>query len=71
MASYSHRTAQLNILAVFLPWGSSRGAGRIRLAAAKVSLQASYSKIIANEILFFTNNLRKRWIVKSITNSNS
>jgi len=27
---------QPNILAAFLPWGSSSGAGRIRLAVAKV-----------------------------------
>lgn len=36
MASYSYRTAQPSILAAFLPWGGSIGAGRIRLAAAKV-----------------------------------
>lgn len=29
---------QPNILAAFLPWGGSSGAGRIRLAAAKVEL---------------------------------
>jgi len=34
-ASYSHRTAQPFILAVFLPWGVSKGAGRIRLARRK------------------------------------
>lgn len=28
---------QPNILAAFLPWGSSSGAGRIRLADAKVA----------------------------------
>jgi len=36
MAGYSHRTAQPPILAVFLPWGVSAGAGRIRPATAKV-----------------------------------
>lgn len=36
MASYSYRTAQPFILAAFLPWGSSTGAGRIRLATAKI-----------------------------------
>jgi len=36
MASYLYRTAQPPILAAFLPWGGSAGAGRIRLAAAKV-----------------------------------
>ena len=36
MAGYSHRTAQPPILAVFLPWGVSAGAGRVRPAAANV-----------------------------------
>ena len=36
MASYLHRTAQPFTLAAFLPWGSSIGAGRIRLAVANV-----------------------------------
>ncbi len=36
MASYLYRAAQPSILAAFLPWGSSTGAGRIRLAAAKI-----------------------------------
>ena len=36
MASYLYRTAQPSILAAFLPWGGSTGAGRIRLAAAKI-----------------------------------
>jgi len=36
MAGYSHRTAQPLILAVFLPWGGSAGAGRVRPAGAKV-----------------------------------
>jgi len=34
-ASYLHRTAQLPILALFPAWGSSEGAGRIRLAHRK------------------------------------
>lgn len=37
MAGYSHHTAQPPILAVFLPWGSSAGAGRVRPASANVS----------------------------------
>lgn len=37
MASYLHRTAQPSTLATFRSWGSSTGAGRIRLAAAKIS----------------------------------
>jgi len=36
MASYLYRTAQPSILAAFLPWGGSTGAGRIRLAGAKI-----------------------------------
>jgi len=36
VAGYSHRTAQPPILAVFLPWGGSAGAGRVRPAAAKL-----------------------------------
>ncbi len=36
MASYLYRTAQPLILAAFLPWGGSAGAGRIRLAVAKI-----------------------------------
>lgn len=34
-ASYLHRTAQPPILALFPAWGSSAGAGRIRLAHRK------------------------------------
>lgn len=40
MAGYSHRTAQPPILAVFLPWGSSAGAGRARPAEAKVRIES-------------------------------
>ena len=36
MASYLHRTAQPSTLATFRFWGSSTGAGRIRLAAANI-----------------------------------
>ena len=36
MASYLHRTAQPSTLATFRSWGSSTGAGRIRLAEAKI-----------------------------------
>ncbi len=39
MAGYSHRTAQPLILAVFLPWGVSAGAGRARPAGAKVRIE--------------------------------
>ena len=35
MASYLHRTAQPFTLATFRSWGSSIGAGRIRLAGCK------------------------------------
>ena len=40
VAGYSHRTAQPLILAVFLPWGVSAGAGRVRPATAKVRFEA-------------------------------
>jgi len=36
VAGYSHRTAQPLILATFLSWGGSAGAGRVRPAAANV-----------------------------------
>jgi len=36
MASYLHRTAQPFTLATFRSWGSSTGAGRIRLASANI-----------------------------------
>ena len=36
MASYLHRTAQPFTLATFRSWGSSTGAGRIRLADANI-----------------------------------
>ena len=36
MASYLHRTAQPFTLATFRFWGSSTGAGRIRLATANI-----------------------------------
>ncbi len=36
MAGDLHHTAQPPTLAAFRPWGSSTGAGRIRLAAAKI-----------------------------------
>ncbi len=36
MASYLHRTAQPSTLATFRSWGSSTGAGRIRLAGANI-----------------------------------
>jgi len=36
VAGYSHRTAQPLILATFLSWGGSAGAGRVRPAVANV-----------------------------------
>ncbi len=36
MASYLHRTAQPLTLATFRSWGSSAGAGRIRLAGTNI-----------------------------------
>jgi len=41
MASYLYRTAQPFTLATFRSWGSSTGAGRIRLAAANIDKKAS------------------------------
>jgi len=43
VAGYSHRTAQPPILAVFLPWGGSAGAGRVRPAGAKVRKTHGFS----------------------------
>ena len=42
MASYLHRTAQPPTLATFRSWGSSAGAGRIRLAGAKIGENIFY-----------------------------
>ena len=44
MASYLYRAAQPLILAAFLPWGGSAGAGRIRLAGAKVFIFSGNEK---------------------------
>ena len=44
MAGYSHRTAQPPILAVFLPWGGSAGAGRVRPAGANVGQIEGFTK---------------------------
>jgi len=38
-ASYLHRTAQPSTLATFRSWGSSTGAGRIRLAGRKDNIE--------------------------------
>ena len=52
MASYLHRTAQPSTLATFRFWGSSTGAGRIRLADANIALQKLKSCLIKK---FFIN----------------
>jgi len=52
MASYLHRTAQPLTLAAFRPWGSSAGAGRIRLAAANIG-ELCFIKIDALQSLIF------------------
>jgi len=44
VAGYSHRTAQPPILAVFLPWGGSAGAGRVRPAGANVGQIEGFTK---------------------------
>jgi len=38
MAGLLHRTAQPPTLAAFRPWEDSAGAGRVRPAAAKISM---------------------------------
>jgi hypothetical protein len=45
MASYLHRTAQPSTLATFRSWGSSTGAGRIRLAGANIGQKKLLVKI--------------------------
>ena len=37
MAGYLHHTAQPSILAAFLPWGVSTGAGCVRPAVANIA----------------------------------
>ena len=43
MAGDLHHTAQPPTLAAFRPWGSSAGAGRIRLAAANIGKEVQGS----------------------------
>ncbi len=45
MAGYLHRTAQPSILAAFLPWGVSTGAGRARPAGANVVQKKVLKKV--------------------------
>ncbi|MFM2361056.1 MAG: hypothetical protein RLY16_3049 [Bacteroidota bacterium] len=52
MASYLHRTAQPFTLATFRSWGSSTGAGRIRLAGAKIGECNLKRKRIRKEFQF-------------------
>ena len=59
MASYLHRTAQPFTLATFRSWGSSTGAGRIRLAAAKIMNTHDESTMIGNATkgeIYFTKS---------------
>ena len=46
VAGYSHRTAQPLILATFLSWGGSAGAGRVRPAGANVVKMRGLKKAI-------------------------
>ena len=46
VAGYSHRTAQPPILATFLSWGGSAGAGRVRPAGANVAQMRRLKKAI-------------------------
>jgi len=50
MASYLHRTAQPSTLATFRSWGSSTGAGRIRLAGANIGQKKLLDKICKQNI---------------------
>jgi len=45
VAGYLHRTAQPSILAAFLPWGVSTGAGRARPASANVIQKKVLKKV--------------------------
>jgi hypothetical protein len=53
MASYLHRTAQPFTLATFRSWGSSTGAGRIRLAAANIRSFFVYVYFFVDQHLIF------------------
>ena len=56
MASYLYRTAQPFTLATFRSWGSSTGAGRIRLAGANINKKASLPDLLKEEAaLLFTS----------------
>ena len=54
MAGLLHRTAQPLTLAAFLPWEGSAGAGRVRPAAANISLELKleslYSKMQQTQV---------------------
>jgi len=50
-ASYLHRTAQPHTLAIFRSWGSSVGAGRIRLAGCKYKVYCLIEKSISKNLL--------------------
>ena len=64
MAGYSHRTAQPLILATFLSWGGSAGAGRVRPAAANVVQMKGLKKpIIAHFKVYFAWNLHYQYLV--------
>ena len=52
MASYLHRTAQPSTLATFRSWGSSTGAGRIRLADANIRQANEKARQIIRILIF-------------------
>lgn len=64
MASYLYRTAQPLILAAFLPWGGSIGAGRIRLAGCKgMPFDFKYKILFCHKIVSFDHiHLARRTI---------
>jgi len=51
VAGYLHRTAQPSILAAFLPWGVSTGAGRARPAGANVAQKKLLKKATKTYLL--------------------
>ena len=57
MASYLHRTAQPSTLATFRSWGSSTGAGRIRLAAANIGQNVKQN--LRMNFLFWKNYFKQ------------
>lgn len=58
MAGYSHRTAQPLILATFLSWGGSAGAGRVRPAGANVGQMRGLKKTKTGQLPYDFGQLK-------------